>query len=215
MSEAAESAAPPEPKRWWFEPATAILMAVASLATAWCSYQSSRWSGQSSTLATQANNLERQAMALHLESQQVQSVQLHLAMEAVDATMQGNEKLAAFYVSRFASELKPAWGKWIALKPFDDPAAPPSPFAPGLYTPRYEQEILSDRTEAKRAGAEANTAGSYASGYLGNTVVLASVLFFAGTMGKFHQRHVRWFSLTFAIALFLYAAVRMFMLPVA
>jgi hypothetical protein len=210
-----EPIAPPEPKARWFEPATAILMAVASLATAWCSYQSSRWSNQSSTLATKASNLERQAMALHLESQQVQTVQLHLAMEAVDATMQGNEKLANFYISRFANELKPAWEKWIVLKPFDDPAAPPSPFAAGLYTPRYQQEILSDRAEAKQAAVSSNATSGHASSYLGNTVVLASVLFFAGTMGKFHQRHVRWSSLAFAIALLLYAAARMYLLPVA
>ena len=39
--------------------------------------------------------------------------------------------------------------------------------------------------------------------------------FFAGTVGKFTQRHVRWSSLTFAIVLFGYALVRMLMLPVA
>lgn len=217
MNEAATPSASTaaQPKRPWFEPVAAVLMAIASLSTAWCSYQSSRWSGQSSTLAAQANNVERQSLALHLESQQIETLQIRLAMEAVDATMQGNEKLARFYTDRFAAELKPAWEKWIALNPFDDPTAPPSPFAPGLYTPRYQQEILAARVEAKQATSRANIAGSSASSYLGNTVILATVLFFAGTAGKFDQRRVRSASLLFAIALFLYSAVRMLMLPVA
>ena len=47
--------APPnrsQPKTPWFDPICAILMGVASLSTAWCSYQNSRWSGLSGDLAT-------------------------------------------------------------------------------------------------------------------------------------------------------------------
>jgi hypothetical protein len=50
--------------------------------------------------------------------------------------------------------------------------------------------------------------------YLSNTVLLAAVLFFAGTSAKFNQRHVRQSSFFFALAVFLFAAVRMFLLPV-
>ena len=46
-------------------------------------------------------------------------------------------------------------------------------------------------------------------------MLLASVLFFAGTASKFDQRRVRWGSLAFAIVFFLYAAVRMLLLPIA
>ena len=116
MKEPEETAAP-DPKKRWFEPACAILMGVASLSTAWCSYQNSRWSGQSSDLGTHADKLERQAVAQYLEAQQIESVQVRMFMESVDAQMQGNEKLARFYTERFAGELKPAYEKWIALKP--------------------------------------------------------------------------------------------------
>jgi hypothetical protein len=51
--------------------------------------------------------------------------------------------------------------------------------------------------------------------YLSNTVLFAAVLFFAGTSGKFDHRYVRQSSLFFAIAGFFFAAVRMFMLPIA
>ena len=213
--EATDSPAAPEPKRPWFEPATAILMGVASLSTAWCSYQNSRWSGQSTDLGTNADKLERQATAQFLEAQLIESVQVRMFMEAIDAQMQGNDKLARFYTDRFAGELKPAYAKWLALKPFENPAAPPHPFTPDLYVPRFQQEIRDAQAAAARDAAQSSASGQTAGSYLSNTVLLATVLFFSGTAGKFEQRHVRWGSLAFAIAVLLYAAVRMLMLPVA
>ena len=205
----------PDPKKRWFEPVTAILMAVSSLSTAWCSYQSSRWSGQSSALETSADKLERQAGVLFLEAQQIESVQVKAFFEVVNARLGGNDKTAKFYADRFGAELKPAYEKWIALNPFENPAAPPHPFVPALYTPRFQKEISEARAQAALDDAQSNVTGNYASGYLSITVILASVLFFAGTMGKFDQRHVRWGSLVFALVLFAYAIVRMIMLPVA
>jgi hypothetical protein len=46
-------------------------------------------------------------------------------------------------------------------------------------------------------------------------MLLAAVLFFADTSAKFDQRHVRQSSFFFALAAFLFAAVRMPMFPVA
>lgn len=86
---------------------------------------------------------------------------------------------------------------------------------PSLYTPRHKKEIADNMMRASQNEAEANLAGHTASIYLGNTVILASVLFLAGTMGKFSQKHVRWSSLIFAVVLFGYALIRTLMLPMA
>ncbi len=204
----------PDARRRWFEPVTAILMAVASLLTAWCSYQNSRWSGESSALETHADKLERQADEQHLEAQQIHAIHMATWMEAMDAKIDGDEKLAKFYIDRFDEELKPAYDKWIALKPFENPAAPPHPFVPELYTFRFTREIQDARAEAAQSEKESNISGQYSSTYLSNTVILATVLFFAGTMEKFDQRHVRWSSLAFAVTLFAFALVRMLILPV-
>ncbi len=203
-----------ELKKPWFEPACAILMAVASVATAWCSYQSSCWSDRSSNLDGSAAKLQRQEMAQHLESRQVEAIQMRLVMEVIDARMEGNEKLASFYADRFADELKPAYEKWMAQNPFDNPTAAPHPFVPGLYEPRFEQEVRNAHVAAARAEEDSNAAGHYASSYLSNTVSLATVLLFAATAEKFDQRRVRWGSLIFAVGLFLFAALRTAMLPI-
>lgn len=205
----------PEPKKPWFEPASAILMAVATLTTALCSYQSTQWSGQSSDFATQADKLQREAFGQHLASLQAQSVQIQVFMEAMNGQLRGDDKTARFYTDRFGGTLKPAYEKWLALKPFDDPSAPPHPFTPELYVPPFQQEVLDARTKATRLAALSKATGNTAQGYLGNTVILAMVLFFAGTASKFDQRRVRWSSLGFAIVLFIYAVVRILMLHYA
>ena len=139
---------------------------------------------------------------------------MRIFMEMIDARMEGNSKLEAFYTNRFEGELKDAYGKWLSLNPFDNPSAPPHPFVPTLYRSRYKQEILSTRAEAASLEAQSHSAEHHASSYLSNTVSFAMVLFFAGTADKFDQRHVRWSALAFAIAILLFAAVRMAMLPV-
>ncbi|HET6408077.1 MAG TPA: hypothetical protein VFG14_09365 [Chthoniobacteraceae bacterium] len=190
-------------------------MALASVATAWCSYQSSAWSGESSDLAAEAAKLQRQTNAQHLEARQIEAIQMREFMEAIDAQMEGNEKLARFYTDRFAEELKPAYEKWIALDPFNNPAAPPHPFVQMLYTPRFEREIREGHTQAALAEKRSRNAGHLASSYLSNTVSLATVLLFAATAEKFEQRRVRWGALAFAVSLFFFAVARMVILPIA
>jgi hypothetical protein len=203
-----------EGKRRWLEPASAILMALATLSTAWCSYQSSKWNGQGSDFATRAARLEQKAALLHLEDNQVTSIQVKLFMDFVNATLAGNDKLAQFYSDRFPPELRAAFDRWMEQKPFENPKADPHPFVPGLYKSRFAQDAQQVTGDAARDGAEARRTGNFAAQYLSNTVLFAMVLFFAGTSARFNQRYVRQSSFFFAVAVFLFAASRMLMLPV-
>ncbi len=205
---------PNESHRRWLEPASAILMALATLSTAWCSYQSSKWSGQSSEFATSAARLEQKSALLHLEDNQITSIQAKMFMDFINATLAGNNKLAQFYSDRFPPELRAAYDRWIEQKPFENPKADPHPFVPGLYKPRFAQDAEQATADAGRDGAEARRTGNFAAQYLSNTVLFAMVLFFAGTSARFNQRYVRQSSFFFAVAVFLFAVSRMLMLPV-
>jgi hypothetical protein len=203
-----------EGKRRWLEPASAILMALATLSTAWCSYQSSKWSGQSSDFATNAARLEQKAALLHLEDNQVINIQSKMFMDFINAKLAGNDKLAQFYSDRFPPELRAAYARWMEQNPFENPTADPHPFVQGLYKARFADDISQATTSAGRDGAEARRTANLAAQYLSNTVLFATVLFFAGTSARFDQRHVRQSSFFFAVAVFLFAASRMLMLPV-
>ena len=203
-----------EGKRRWLEPASAILMALATLSTAWCSYQCSKWSGQSSDLATRAARLEQKAAVLRVQDTQVAGIQIGLFTDFINARVTGNDKLAQFYSDRFPPELRASYDRWMEQKPLENPKADPHPFVPGLYKTRFVDEIQQLNDDAGRNGAEAKRTGNVAARYLSNTVLFAMVLFFAGTSARFDQRHVRVASFFFAVAVFLFAFSRMFMLPI-
>jgi len=205
---------PIEPKSAWFEPVVAILMAVTTLGTAWCSYESAKWNGESSGDAAQADRLERHAAALHFEGNQIMNTQITIFMGLIDAQLSGNEKVANFYSSRLGGELRKAYDAWLEQKPFENPKAAPHPFVPELYQPRFTKEVKEALTDAARHSERAKKKGSIAATYLANTVLFAMVLFFAGAAGKFDSRRVRLGALFFAIAVFLFAFVRMVTLPV-
>ena len=205
---------PIEPKSAWFEPVVAILMAVTTLGTAWCSYESAKWNGESSGDAAQADRLERHAAALHFEGNQIMNTQITIFMGLIDAQLSGNEKVANFYSSRLGGELRKAYDAWLAQKPFENPKAAPHPFVPELYQPRFTKEVKEALTDAARHSERAKKKGSIAATYLANTVLFAMVLFFAGAAGKFDSRRVRLGALFFAIAVFLFSFVRMVTLPV-
>jgi len=202
-------------KRPWFEPATAVLMALTTLATAWCSYQASRWNDRSSGNASASATLERQANALHTESNQVLSTHITMFLDLLHAKLTGEEKIVNFYEPRLGGELRQAYDAWLAEKPFDNPKAAPHPFVPELYHPRFADEVKQKLAQSAEHSEAANKEGRIGSTYLANTVLFATVLFFAGTANKFDHRLVRQSTLFFAIAVFAFALVRLLMLPVA
>lgn len=206
---------PHEHKLQWFEVISAILMALSTLSTAWCSYETSKWNGQSSEHMASANRLEQKAALLHMQGNQALMVHAQIFMELMDARFQGNDKLLKFYTERLSPEMRKAYEAWLAEKPFENPKAAPHPFDPKFYQPRFSEETRQAIAEAGQHITEASRTGDIGAKYLSNTVLLATVLFFAGTAGRFHQRRVKHPSLLFAIVLYLYTAARMLMLPIA
>ena len=190
-------------------------MALSTLSTAWCSYQSARWSAASARHVRSAESLQRRQMALHLEGTQITAVQGQMFMQWVNAHLATNDKLAQFYAARFGPELEKAFAGWLAQKPFENTQAVPHPFVPDLYVPRFAADEKAAVTDSARFSELASAATQTGAGYLSNTVLFATVLFFAGMSGRFEQRRVRAGTMFFAIAVFLFAASRVVALPVA
>src|SRR5882724_1347639 len=83
----------PEEKRKWVEPVTALLMALATLSTAWCGYQSAAWTRQSNRLMNEFNTLERRAGLLSVQGVQQATINTAMFMEVLAAKQAGNEQL--------------------------------------------------------------------------------------------------------------------------
>ncbi len=203
------------PPKKWIEPVVAVLMALTTLCTAWCSYESAAWTRRSNALMNESNALERRAALLDVQGSQALIIHASMFMQLLAAQHAGNQELATFYAERFPPDVKKAYEAWLAEKPFENRAADAHPFVPNLYEARGAAEAAAVRADAARRVAEARQAGNRSGQYLANTVFFATVLFFAGTAGKFEQPRVRLFAATFGVALFVIAVIRMLLMPAA
>ena len=203
------------PSKKWIEPVVAVLMALTTICTAWCSYESATWTRQSNRLMNESNALEQRAALLEVQGNQALIVHTAMFMELLAAQYAGNEKLASFYAERFPPDVKKAYEAWLAQKPFENRAADAHPFVPNLYQVRGAAEATTARANAAARIAQARDAGNRSGQYLANTVLFATVLFFAGTAGKFEQPRVRLSAAAFGVAVFAFAVVRMLLMPAA
>src|ERR1700675_5010704 len=87
-------------RKKWIEPVVAVLMALTTLCTAWCSYESAAWTRRSNRLMNESNVLERRAALLEVQGSQALIIHASMFMQLLAAQHAGNEKLAAFYAER-------------------------------------------------------------------------------------------------------------------
>ena len=203
----------PKEKQTWVEPVAALIMALATLSTAWCSFESAAWTRKANRLMNEFNALERKAGLLTVQGMQQATIHTGMFMQALAAHQAGNENLVNFYVERFPPELRKAYDAWLAQKPFENPKADPHPFVSKLYETPGTRDAAEATAKAADSQKQAGVAGSVSGQYLANTVLFAAVLFFANAAGRFEQRRVRIVAFGFAVAVFLFALVRTAMLP--
>ena len=174
-----------------FEIIATVLLALTALATAWSGYQASLWDGIQSSNYTQASAARTEASQNHTEANQFRLGDLSVFENFVDATLDGDTELANFYRQRFRDEFEPAFASWIALDPFTNPDAPPSPLAMPDYRLSDDQQAkdLTDRAEAKfKEGEDAN---NYSDTYTAATLFFAAALFFAAISERFSYVRAR------------------------
>jgi len=197
----------------WAEPLIAILMALATLSTAWCSYQSAAFTRRANRLMNDSNAMDRRAGILTLQGMQSLTIHTAMFMQMLAAQQSGNEKLANFYVKSFPADLRQAYEAWRAQEPFENPKSDRHPFVPSLYELRGSREAATASKSASASLMESRRAGDVSGQYLANTVLFATVLFFASASGKFEQRRVRLVTFAFAVAVFAFAFARTATLP--
>jgi hypothetical protein len=190
-------------------------MALTTLCTAWCSYESAAWTRRSNRMLNEANALERRAATIDVQGSQALIIHASMFMQLLAAQHAGNEQLATFYAERFPPDVKQAYEAWRAQKPLENRAADAHPFVPNLYKVRGTADAAAARAAAVQQVAEARAAGDISGQYLANTVLFAAVLFFAGTAAKFEEPRVRMISVGFGLTLFTFAVARTLLLPIS
>lgn len=191
----------------------ATLMSIATVATAWCAYQSAEWGGEQAFLLGESQRAGREADLQASLAVQKRNLDVAVFMEWIGGLATDNERLTDFYAERFPPNLGVAVEAWLATNPRTNPDAPPHPFA-------MEEYQVAEDTAAARAAAEsdawwadARRADENGDRFVLLTVVFASVLFFGGIEQKFTDRKVRVGLLTVGGLLFLGGLVAMLNYP--
>lgn len=197
-----ESVEKDERKRW-VEIACAVVLSLATIASAWCAYQSTLWGGVQTFRLAAANKASRASSEATLSATQTRAFDASMFINYIQAKSQGNERLERFLFDRFRPEMKPAVEAWLKTDPFNNPAAPASPFKMAEYVQKEVEEAKRQGELFAQEHAGAQQANATSDTYVLLTVLFASVLFFGGIGGTFQSRRLR--IIVFIIALLLFA----------
>jgi protein-S-isoprenylcysteine O-methyltransferase Ste14 len=202
-------------QRDWVELAATVVLSLAVLVAAWSAYQASLWGGVQSANASQyTGHLTESSEVATLITAQMESdsqaMSTWLTMAAED-----NERGMQILEERFEETLRPAFDAWMAGSTNGD-------IPPGLpqdlpeYLEGFDELLevksfhVTNANVAAETAADANRTGD---SFVLVTVIMASVLFFAGVGTKLKGQTMRITMLAVASLLCAAAIAAMLSLP--
>lgn len=159
------------------ELAVVIITSIAALATAWCAYEATVWSGIQTFRLAEANDLRRRSVEARLEGTQVVALDVQQFIAWIEARQRGEAQLTSFFFDRFRPELARATTEWLESNPFENESAEPHPFELESYQVADFHRAHALEQRATRVHREAHAANHHADLYMLATVLLAMVLF--------------------------------------
>ena len=170
---------------------SAIMLALATIASAWSAYQATRWSGVQATSFGEAATHRAESIRLTNIGSRKVGVDVGMFLQYASARSERNDTLAAFLLERFRPELRSATEEWLKTRPLQNPDAPGSPFEMPAYRIAELEQAEKRIDLAEKAFEKAKNANQTGDNYILLTVMFASVLFFAGVGSKFGSPYLR------------------------
>lgn len=169
----------------------ALLLLVATLSTAFCVYQATRWNGIQAVDFGESAKFRTESIRATTTANTQVTIDVQLFMSWVDAVGKDDQIQAEFIKERFREEFKPAFEAWAAKANTTNPIPPGTPFdLPEYSVAKYEESALLEEnaTALFNQGKDANTNGDL---YISNTVLFAIVLFFCGIYTRWDSIKIR------------------------
>jgi hypothetical protein len=192
-----------------------VLLSCAAVATAWSSYQATRWNGEQTKASSRTNAIRIDAARAQGLAEAQKQVDVMTFTQWVDAYARDEELLVDFYFARFRDEFKPAVSAWIATRPLRNPDAPLTPFAMPQYRLAAEEEAARLDAEAEVSSATVRRNIQRASNYVLAVVLFAVSLFFAGMSTRLQSPALRKVLLAVGCAVFLGTAIWLATFPIS
>lgn len=163
----------------------AVILSLATLASAWCGFQASSWNGVYATESRTANGARLEAARQSEIADRQLSSDLLIFATWLEAEIRDDTAVATEVTARFQSHFRPAFDAWRALPVGTEGYLPAgTPFEQPEYV--LPTQAGADRANARATAAlnVADAASAASSRYVLTSVLFASVLFLAGIAAK-------------------------------
>lgn len=208
-----------------------IVLAVATILTAWSGFQSGKWGGDQAVNFSEAGAARTESTRADTLGGQL--VQIDVAMyidwatalssELTDGTIAEGDlspytpakgTVSGFLYNRFRGEFLPAVDAWLATEPVTNDNAPGTPFEMSEYV--VAEQVRADELAAvaDQKALDARTANQNGDNYVLTMVLFASVLFFAGVSSKMNRPRNRAIVLGFGVLTLIVGLVILASLPI-
>jgi hypothetical protein len=169
----------------------AVLLLVATLSTAVCVYQATRWNGEQATDYGQSAQYRSESIRATTIANSQELVDIQVFLDWVNAASTGDLRQRAFLEDRFRPEFRPAFEAWKAGANATNPIPPGTPFDRPEYTLAKTTESVQLEEQAAVAFSNGEAANDYGDRYISNTVLFAIVLFFCGVYTQWEEVRIR------------------------
>jgi hypothetical protein len=171
-----------------------IMLAIATLAVAWCSYQAALWNGIQTFRLAESNKYSRLAQQTLIQSGQNKAMEEAVIINFVDAVLNKDHGKIDYILKGVRPELANILNNWLQANPLERATAPRHP----MVMPEYE-ELMGKRMEesakmslkADEAFRTAQAANLNGDRYSLLTVLLSMVMFLGAITTKLVRINVR------------------------
>jgi len=164
-----------------------LILAIATLAITWCSYQGVLWNGIQTFKLGDSNKFARLAQQKTIITGQNRAMDEAILIAFVNAAIEKKQDIVDFSLRGIRPELSNIMSAWLSSRPFENTSAYPHPMA----MPEYIELVKKDMAEADKYSHQAEEARNAAQeanrnsdSYSLLTVVFAMVMFLGAITSK-------------------------------
>lgn len=183
-----------------------VMLSIASLAVAWCSYQSNLWNGQQVFTLAESNLYYKRAQEKLSMLAQQQEIDASVTINFMEAVLDKRQNRIDYYLRRARPEMATVLKTWLSMDPLHNNQAPAHPLLMEEYTllaGSMRAAADSANHQADFLWKEAQHYNKISDNYILYTVLFSLVMFLNALATKFTHTKVALASTLFAGVVFL------------
>ena len=190
-----------------------LLLATATVASAWCIYEASAWGNVQMENVGAIALLQGESNRLNSDDNALRTIDVNLFLSWVQAASENQTGRMVFLEDRFRDEFRPAFNEWLqGAQPGEIPGG--TPFSLPSYSLKTSRELEQLQLNMSASLDNVRQANANSDSYVLTTVFGALVLFFAGVSGKWKWPVITMIFIGIAMIFLVIVLQRVFTLPV-